>query len=262
MKRLFSAVVIAVIVVSIFAAAKNFIAKQIISAGVRTLTGLKVDMRSMDIGIFRTLISIDGLRLFNPSGFEGGLMVDMPEVYVDYDLDAFIKGKVHLKKLRLDLREFIVVKNSKGEVNLDSLETIRSKKPASGKNLKTHNLRIDVLELKIGKVLYKDYYNTAKPRIREFKVNIDERYENITDPGKLTNLIVLKALVNTSVSGLTGFDMGILMDGLGDTLGVASKIVGGTAGTAIKAGGGVVDSAKETTEKAAEAIKNILPLGK
>ena len=247
--------------------AKNIIAKTAISAGVKAITGLKLNMKSLNIGVFKSLISIKGFKLFNPPGFfEDRLMIDMPEIYVDYDLKALLKGKVHLEELRLDLKEFIVVKNHKGELNLDSLKTIGLKKSASekptGKKSKASNLQIDILELKIGKVIYKDYYNRTRPRIREFRVDINERYENINDPRKFTNLIVLKALMNTSIASLTDFDLGVLEDGLGDTLGVASKIVEGTAGTALKVGEKITDTAKEATEKVTETIKDILPFGK
>lgn len=266
MKKLFAIIIIsALIIMPIFA--KNIIAKTVISVGVKAITGLELDMKSLDIGVFKSLISIKGLKLFNPPGFfEDRLMIDMPEVYIDYDLKALLKGKVHLEELRLDLKEFIVVKNHKGKLNLDSLKTIRLKKPASEKptrkKSKASNLQIDILKLKIGKVIYKDYYNRTRPRIREFKVNINERYENINDPRKFANLIVFKALVNTSVDSLADFDLGVLEHGLSDTLGAALKIVEGTVGTTLKAGEKITDTAKEATEKVRDAIKSILPFGK
>lgn len=250
---------------SIFA--KNIIAKAVISAGVKAITGLKLDMKSLDIGVFKSLVSIKGFKLFNPPGFfEDRLMIDMPEVYIDYDLKALLKGKMHLEELRLDLKEFIIVKNHKGELNLDSLKTIRLKKSDSekpaGKKSRASNLQIDILELKIGKVIYKDYYNRTRPRIREFRVDINERYENINDPRKFANLIVFKALMNTSVDSLTDFDLGVLEDGLSNTLGGALKIVEGTAGTVLKAGEKITDTTKEAAEKVRDAIKSILPFGK
>ena len=79
----------------------------------------------MDIGIFKTLIGINELQLYNPSGFVDELMFDVPEIYVDYDLGAFMKGRTHLEEVRLHLKEFIVVKNEAGELNLDSLKVVK-----------------------------------------------------------------------------------------------------------------------------------------
>ena len=265
MKKLFAVILIIVAVLFVSMIAKNLIAKQAVSAGVRVMTGLKLDMKSMNVGIVKTLIGIQDLRLFNPSGFEDKLMVDMPEIYVDYDLGAFLKGKVHLEEVKLNLREFTVVKNRDGRLNLDSLKTVKKKKEpekTAKKESKMPDLQIDVLELKIGKVIYKDYYNRTTPRAREYNVNINERYENITDPYTFVDLIVVKALMNTSIAGLANFDIGLLGDGLEGMLGGATGLVKGTAGIALDTGEKLTDTAKEATEKAADTIKDILPFGK
>ena len=89
----------------------------------------------------------------------------MPEIYVDYDLPAIVKGKVHLTEVRINLKEFMVVKNEKGELNLDSLNVVqeqqprkkRAKEPEPKEEGKEPDLQIDVLELKIGKVIYKAF---------------------------------------------------------------------------------------------------------
>jgi len=107
---------------------KNLIIKTSVSAGVKAMTGLKLNIKSMNVGILNSLIGINGLQLFNPPGFVDELMVDLPEVYVDYDLGAFIKRKVHLEEVRLNLKEFSVIKNEKGELNLDSLRVVEEKK--------------------------------------------------------------------------------------------------------------------------------------
>ena len=127
MKR--KVVIIPVIVLAILIAlffGKNVIIKASVTAGVRAMTGLKLSIRSMDIGIFKTLIGINELQLYNPSGFVDELMFDVPEIYVDYDLGAFMKGRTHLEEVRLNLKEFIVVKNEAGELNLDSLKVVKA----------------------------------------------------------------------------------------------------------------------------------------
>lgn len=231
--------------------AKNSIARVAVSTSVRAMTGLKVGMRRMHVGLIRTLIDIKGLKLFNPAGFPEALMADMPEIYVDYDLGAFLARKVHLERLRINLREFVVIKNEKGEVNLNSLKSVKAKKtkekekkPAQAE--KKDAFKIDVLELKIGKVIYKDYSRGAPPSVAEFNVNIDERYENITNPEKLANVILVKALVNTTIANLANFDLGLLKGEVADLLKSATRIAGETA-----------DKALEKTK-----IKKILPFGK
>ena len=251
---------------------KNFIIKASVSTGVGAMTGLKLSIGSMNVGVFKSLIGIKELQLYNPSGFEDELMIDLPEIYVDYNLGAFIAGKAHLEEIRLNLKEFIVVKNEAGELNLDSLKVVKEEaaeeEKDDGKKEKTKmpELQIDVLELKIDKVTYKDYSKGTPPKVKEYNVNIDERYENITDPKSFVRLIVLKALKNTTIASLANFDIGKLQKGVTETVKKTAEMALETPGKAVEVGkdGGekVKETAKETVEKAADAIKKILPFGK
>ena len=294
MKR--KVVIIPVIVLAILIAlffGKNVIIKASVTAGVRAMTGLKLSIRSMDIGIFKTLIGINELQLYNPSGFVDELMIDLPEIYVDYDLGAFMKGRTHLEEVRLHLKEFIVVKNEAGELNLDSLKVVKEEEKEvidEGKKekTKTRELQIDVLELRIDKVVYKDYSKGTPPKVKEYNVNIDDRFENITDPKTFGRLIIVKALKNTTIASLTNFDLGKLQRGISGTVRKTAEKALETPGRAIeigkdagekaretaeekvkkaieaekKAGEKVKETAEEAVEKAADAIKKILPFGK
>jgi hypothetical protein len=168
-------------------------------------------------------------------------MLDMPEIYVDYNLPAVFKGKVHLEEMRIDMNEFIVVKNEKGELNLNSLKVVQAQKeaekPETKEKGKVPEIQIDNLELKIGKVVYKDYSEGGTPSVKEFNINLKEKYRNIKNPYALVSLIVVKALMNTTIASLIDFDLGELQSTISDTLLTAQKV------------------AEEAREKAEEAIK-------
>lgn len=264
------AIVLAILIALFFG--KNMIIKTSVSAGVRAMTGLKLSIRSMDIGIFKTVIGINELQLYNPSGFVDELMIDLPEIYVDYDLGAFMKGKTHLEEVRLNLKEFIVVKNEAGELNLDSLKVVKEAEEEKvidedkKEGTKMPGLQIDVLELKIDKVVYKDYSKGTPPKVKEYNVNINERFENITDPQSFGRLIILKALKNTAIASLANFDIGKLQKGVTETVKKTTEMALETPGKAVEvgkeAGEKVKETAKKTVEKAADTIKKILPFGK
>ena len=229
----------------------------------------------------KTLIGINELKLHNPSGFEDDIMMDLPETYVDYNLGTFMAGKMHFEEVRLNLKEFLVVKNADGQLNLDSLRVVKEtegeeveKDDEKKEKTKMPDLQIDLLDLKIGTVIYKDYSKGTPPKERVFNVNIDERYENITDPQSFVRLIVLKALKNTTIASLTNFDLGKLQRGISGTVKKTAEMVQEAKGRAIEAGKdaakGTVDKAAEagkdaakgTVDKAADTIKKILPFGK
>ncbi len=253
---------------------KNMIIKTSVTTGVRAVTGLKLSIRSMNVGVFKSLIGINELQLHNPQGFEDKLMVDLPEIYVDYNLGAIMGGKAHLEEVRLHLKEFIVVKNEAGELNLDSLRVVKEaeeveepKKSDTGKE-KTEmpDIQIDLLELKIDKVIYKDYSKGTSPKVKEYNVNIDERYVDITDPQSLGRLIIVKALKNTTIARLANFDIGMLQKGLTETVRKTTEKALETQAKAVEAGKDLIEektteTTKEAIEKAADTIKKFLPFG-
>ncbi len=274
---------------------KNMIIKTSVTTGVRAMTGLKLNIRSMNVGVFKSLIGINELQLHNPQGFEDKLMVDLPEIYVDYNLGAIMGGKAHLEEVRLNLKEFTVVKNEAGELNLDSLRVVKeageveeSEKSDTGKE-KTEmpDIQIDLLELKIDKVIYKDYSKGTSPKEKVFNVKIDEQYENITNPQSFIRLIIFKALKNTTIAKLTNFDLGKLQSGISSAVKkttekaqeakgraieagkIASEKARDTAGKTVEKAMGdgneaskkVQEAARESVGKATDSIKKLLPFG-
>lgn len=242
MAKKFGVVLIIVIVILIgLGLAKNIIAKAALSSGVKAMTGLKLQIKGMKVGLVTTLIDIKELKLFNPPGFSDKVMANVPEIYVDYDLGAFFKKKVHLESLKLNLQELVVVKNEKGQLNLDSLKVVKEgKEKKEAEKKEAPQIQIDDLYLKIGKVVYKDYTKTPT-EVKEYNVNIDERRKNITDLKALTNWILFTALVKTPISKLADFNINQLKE-------QASQIL--------------LDKSKTIMEKTKEKLKNILPFGK
>lgn len=226
-------------------AAKGWIAQVAVSAGVRTVTGLRLEIRRMQVGVFRSRVEAEGIKLHNPSGFPDPVMADLPELYVDYDLPALLAGETHLRELRVNLKEFTVVKDRQGRLNLDSLKAVREAKEKK-KETPPGLFQIDLLDLAVGKVVYKDYSRGGDPSIREFNVNLHERHTGVTDPAALGALIVSRALFNTAVAGLAGFDLGLLDDYARNILETGTQAAG-TAGKVV--------------EGTADALKKLLPFG-
>jgi len=251
-----------------FLVAKDIIVKTAVSTGVEAVTGLKLDIKKMNIGLFKTLIGIKGLRLYNPEGFPDKTMIDMPEIYVDYNLGNILKKKVHLEEIRINLKEFTVVRTKDGKLNLDALKTVQDKKegkkPSKEKEEEGEmpELQIDSMDLKIGKVTLKDYSKGVKPSVIEFKINIDEHYENITDPYTFVNLIIVKALMNTTIGSLINFNLGSLTDGMDQVLGGTTKAITGAVDATFDTGKDAGKAVTDKSKKAAKSLKKILPFGK
>lgn len=251
MKKLLTIVLVIILAAGITVfAAKDIVAKIGVEKGVEAVTGLKLTLDKLGVGIIKSAIDIKGLKIYNPAGFEDKLMLDMPEIYVNYDVISMLKGKVHLPEVRIDLAEFVVVKNKDGKLNLDSLKVAKKgeTQPAEKKGGAAPEIKIDKLTLKIGRVLYKDYSKGGAPVVQEFKVNLDEKYSNISDLNALASLIVVKALTNTSIAKLVGFDLSGLEGNVKGPLGTALK-------TATEAVAKAQTLLKETTKTAKDTAK-------
>jgi len=254
-------VIAALVAVSVV---KDVAIKIAVEKGAEMITGLRLTTSGFNVGILKSIVNIKGLKLYNPKGFTDPVMVDMPEIYVDYDLPAILSGTTHLKEVRLNLAEFLVVKNKDGRLNLDSLKAVAAQKQgktaqdASGKPMK---IKIDLLKLKIGKAVYKDY-SGATPSVKEFNINIDDTYTNIDNPNTLVSLIVVKALSGTMIANLANFDVGSLSSSVSGSLASAQKAAAlaqsamttALAGTTATLGGAA--SPVSTAEGAASEVTN------
>ncbi|MFH0764227.1 MAG: hypothetical protein V1927_04425 [Candidatus Omnitrophota bacterium] len=247
MKKALLVLAAAVVVLFALSIVKDAAIKISVENGVQFVTGLKLRISNFNVGIIRQVVDIGGLELYNPKGFKDRVMLDMPRIYVDYDLPAIFKGVVHMEAVRLNIKELVVVKNEKGELNLNFLNVAKAGKGSiqpSGREGRAPVVKIDNLRLKIGRAVYKDYSKGGAPEIKEFNVNIDETYTNIDNPYVLMGLIVARALTNTSISGLANFDLRGLQSSVTNTL-----------ATAHKAAGRVANTAKESVKTVQETVK-------
>jgi len=230
-------VIIIVAILVVLFLAKDFIAGAFLTAGISSFTDLPASVQKLSLGVFNSTVDVKGFKLGNPKMvFRERVMVDMPELYINYDLGSFLTGTKHLKKVKLYLREFVVIKNEAGELNLNSLKAIQTRGQA-GEKKKDSKFKIDVLDLKIDKVVYKDYSRPGVPVVKEYNVGIDEHYTNITNPYSFASLVVFKALTKTNIANLTNFDLGPLR-------------------------GAASDALKEAVSKTVETVKDLLPFGK
>ncbi len=224
--------------------ARGWIVRSTLAAGVRAVTGLGLQIRRLDISLLKGRVSAREVQLLNPRGFDEPVMADLPELTVEADLPAFLRGKTHLQQLTVDLRRFNVVKDADGRLNLDALASVQKAKEKKPAPKPKREFRIDRLHLKVGTVTYRDDSGGKPGPVREFPVNLDERHENITDPAALGALIVSRALLKTTVARLAQFDLAVLQDYAGTLQQAGEK--------ALETVGGAVEGALDRFRKVIE----------
>lgn len=258
MEKMLAVVAALLIMLLILSFAKDVIIKVSVEKAMGIVTGLRLDMQSFRIGIADSVVRIKHLRLFNPRGCPDKVMLDMPEIFVDYNLPAMLKGRTHLEEVRINMKEFVVVKNKDGGLNLDSLKILQAQKKGKRpkEKKKAPQLQIDSLELKVGRVIYKDYSKGTPPLVREYDINLNERYKNVSDPYSLASLIVVSTLIKTNIPRLTDFNLNDLERAISGTLAAAEKVAAKTTVKAEKAIRETTQKAQEAVEETAQTLKN------
>ena len=246
------ALIILVILVAI-GFSKDFLLKISVEKGAEIATGLPLKIGSFHLGVFNGRVDIKDLKVYNPKGYQDKVMVDIPEIYVACSLPALFNKKIHVQDVRFHLKEFNVITNKNGEVNLNTIKVLSqgSGTKGSGETSQTTGpapqIQIDNLTLKVGKVTYKNY-SVTPAETREFNININEHYENIANTNALISLIIFKTLAKTSIAGLTNIDMNMLKGTMTGAGKVATDTVKGAANTAGEVAEKSVEELKKTTE--------------
>jgi uncharacterized protein involved in outer membrane biogenesis len=257
MKKLVIIIGIIVVIIALLLIFKNVLIKTAVEQGTKRTTGLELTIEDMDVGLLTSRVDITGMQLLNPAGFTDKIMIDISQLLVDVELGSFFKKRAHVQTLALDLKELVVVRNKDRKLNLSALKSVsgkqkKVKKPVDQKEGKKEKeapqVVIDTLILKIGRVVYKDYSWGTKPFTKTFTLGINEIYHDITDPNKLVNLIIVRALQKTNIAQLANFDLGSLKADVGDTLKTVEKAATETGQKELE------DLEKSATEEAEKAV--------
>jgi uncharacterized protein involved in outer membrane biogenesis len=220
-KVLITLLVIVVAVVVVFSFVKNSLVKTALVNGIESATGLQTQVRSVNFGILRSLIDIKGIEIANPQGFGTQKLAKIPRIYVDADLGALLRKELHFKEVALEIEEIHIVKNKKGEFNVDTIRSIITPKPEKPKSpgdepatkkepppQEMPEFSIDILAFKLGKIVYSEPSEGAKGSKTEIKLNINERYENVTSLESLIQMVIEKSFIGGALNMLEGIEGG------------------------------------------------------
>jgi hypothetical protein len=266
MRILKTILLIILVVLVVFVLGRNIIVKAVLEGATPLVTGLGLSVEKLNIGLFDTKLHIVNLRMTNPKNFEEKVMLDLPEVLVDYNLMDILGGKIHLSKIVFALKEFKVVRNSEGVLNLDSLKMVKEgkeaekpkEKPVAKKEAKPLDLQIDEFILKFGKIQFIDYSrNAAQPSVQTVEVNLDETYKNITNPQLIAAIIMQKVIRNAALAKITGFDLGGIQGAMTNVVGNVDQLAAGALSSAKDLSAGALKSTKDLADGLKGSVSDI-----
>ncbi len=178
---------------------KDTIARSFAEQQIRRTTGFDAKVGKVRLGLIEPRIDIEGLVIYNPVEFGGSPLIDAPDIHVEYVPTELAARKVHLKFLRLNIREMNIVQNN-GRTNL--LEWA-SKAPTGAGDSRSSGggysfSGIDLLNLTVGKVRYTDMQHPK--RSQEVQLKLENRLErNVRSPDEIVNLL-LKEIFRTGIT--------------------------------------------------------------
>ena len=156
---IFRFILLAIVLVVGLLLLKDNLARSYAEREIRRATGYDAKVGRVQLGLLEPRVWIENLVLYNPPEFGGSPLLDAPDIQVDYAPGELLRNSVHLRFMRLNIRELNIVE-SNGRTNilefLHKVTPAAPAQPSSGSGAKYTFVGIDLLNLSIGKVHYTD----------------------------------------------------------------------------------------------------------
>lgn len=175
MKRLFRwlfrLLIMGIVLLVALVLLKDTLLKALAEWRIRQATGMSVTIAKLEMGLFSPTLSMEGLKLYNTPEFGGSICLDVPSAYLEYDPRDALSGRLHLRLLRLNVRELSLVRNQAGLTNFFSVGATNTAPPSAAPAPPAAQSRwefggIDRLYLTAGAVQYADLARPASNWVR------------------------------------------------------------------------------------------------
>src|SRR5690242_6421016 len=114
---LFRAFILLIVLAVALVLLKDTLIKSFVENRLRKQTGLEVKIDKLEVGMFSSIINMEGFKIYNSPEYGGAPFIDLPELHVEYDRDALALRKFHLNLVRFNLAEVLVVEGKDGKTN-------------------------------------------------------------------------------------------------------------------------------------------------
>ena len=220
---------------------KDALIKSAITTVGSSVLGAPIKIRKFTFRVITQKVHIKEMVVYNPKGFPKGPLVDIPEIRIDFDLGALLKGKLHVPLIIFDLKEVVIIKDQDGNLNVDALKVAQAKeepeqkkeKSKPEKSGKAMPLQIDELRLNVERVIYKDYSRGDKPVILAYEIALkDKVFKNIKSPEQMAALVMVQAMGPTAIKGAKIYAAATVLGAAFLPAGVVGVLVGKDSSTA------------------------------
>jgi hypothetical protein len=193
--------VVSIVCITVF---KNLVIKTVVTVAASRITGAPVHMDGFSLNILSSTIHISGFKIYNPSGFPKGLLVSCPKIKVIYDRATLFSRKRHFLIVEIELGEVRLTRNKEGILNVDSLKIAQQ-----SKDFVPIPMRINLLTLNVGKLVYNDCAIGSQEGIRAYLLNKHKSYKGILTAQQLAVLVFAESIKITAINnaGICGLPL-------------------------------------------------------
>lgn len=176
-------------------------------------TGLKISIEKMSLDILNNNLYMRGITLSNPPGFKDEILGKAENIFIVYDLWGSLKGRLHLRLLKININELNIIRNTKGASNVSTLKNSSSSIKLSEKSGKSGGLKnpkkpkflIDRLELSIEKATFMDYKaEVGQPAAIILTVKGPCIFKNVSDLGYVFDSVSARGGFKELLDNLSG----------------------------------------------------------
>ena len=220
-----------VFLLTVLAVTKNELARGLIANRVQFITGLTISMDRVSVDVLNSRLTITNLRLHNPVSFRELYAAEIPRLSFAIDIPELFNRRVHITALSIDMLQLVIERSTDEIINIYRIRDIRRWRRndilrAGGKSFIT-DFKIDTLDLKIERVVFRDITKDQKSFIKTYPLSLTERYFDITETESLIQLIVFQAVTKTAVNTFLNLDIYNMKFGLSRLLDSAQNLLPG-----------------------------------
>ena len=146
----------------------DWLAKKSLTVALHRLTGGEVKLERVELGLRAGTFRLQNLVVFNPPGFGDGPLLDLPELFLEYDAAAAATNALHFKQVRLNVAELGIVVDAKGRTNIFALNGALAelqKRPSGPKKAPPNFTGIDTLTVSLGRFSSIDLRSPARTNV-------------------------------------------------------------------------------------------------
>ena len=177
--------------------AKDFIARVAFETAVSHLTGFECRVGSFKLDLARGIFDVEDFVILDPGRFEERIFADIPQIFLEIDLPLLLKKeKIHLSRLKLNIRELNIEKDRDGISNIALLKSVASSPKAAEPSPHPEKpglpFYLDRLELTLRKVSYNDRSSLIQ---KKFSLDLrirGEVFKGIRDAQSIIDLVLAK----------------------------------------------------------------------